>query len=113
MIELLLELLAAIDRSALRRGNRTDTTLQWTDAEVGIAFFCRDTFDGALKEAGDLVMPISNGVISRDQVVADLFALARKTHPGRTSESEITYFKSVGTALEDLAGAITVWNLSN
>jgi len=30
-------------------------------------------------------------------------------HPGRSSKEEITYFKSVGTALEDLAGAIAVW----
>ncbi len=74
--------------------------------------FC-DTFAGALKEAGDLVIPINSGVITKEHVVGDLFSLTRSEHPGRKSADEITYFKSVGTALEDLAGAITVWNLSN
>jgi ornithine cyclodeaminase len=74
--------------------------------------FC-DTFAGALKEAGDLVIPINSGVINKEHVVGDLFSLTRGEHPGRKSADEITYFKSVGTALEDLAGAITVWNLSN
>lgn len=71
--------------------------------------FC-DTFAGALKEAGDLVMPISEGVITKEDVVADLYSLARGTHQGRKSPEEITYFKSVGTALEDLAGAVALWN---
>jgi len=74
--------------------------------------FC-DTFAGALKEAGDLVIPINSGVITKEHVIGDLFSLTRSEHPGRKSADEITYFKSVGTALEDLAGAITVWNLSN
>ncbi len=74
--------------------------------------FC-DTLAGALKEAGDLVIPINSGVINKEHVVGDLFSLTRGEHPGRKSADEITYFKSVGTALEDLAGAITVWNLSN
>lgn len=68
-----------------------------------------DTFGGAFKEAGDLVLPIAAGVINSNQVVADLHDLTRKTHPGRTSDTEITYFKSVGTALEDLAAAVVVW----
>jgi ornithine cyclodeaminase len=65
-----------------------------------------DTFEGALSEGGDLVQPIRAGVIGRDAVKADLFQLARGAHPGRTSDGEITLFKSVGAALEDLAGAI-------
>jgi ornithine cyclodeaminase len=52
---------------------------------------------------------ISEGVITANDVLADLHDLTRGVHPGRTSVDEITYFKSVGTALEDLAGAVTVW----
>ena len=65
-----------------------------------------DTRDGALSEGGDLVQPISSGIIGRDAVRADLYDLARGIHAGRTSDSEITLFKSVGAALEDLAGAV-------
>lgn len=65
-----------------------------------------DTRDGALSEGGDLVQPISSGLIGRDAIRADLYDLARGNHPGRTSDSEITLFKSVGAALEDLAGAV-------
>ena len=43
-------------------------------------------------------------------VVADLFDLCRGTDPGRRGADEITLFKSVGTALEDLAAARLVWS---
>lgn len=65
-----------------------------------------DTFDGALSEGGDLVQPLRAGVIDKSAVKADLFALSTNSHPGRTKSEEITLFKSVGAALEDLAGAI-------
>lgn len=69
-----------------------------------------DTRGGALKEAGDIVRPIADGVITAADVVADLFDLCRGTDPGRRSADEITLFKSVGTALEDLAAARLVWS---
>lgn len=64
-----------------------------------------DTRAGALKEAGDLVDPIGRGVIRLDDVCGDLFDLCRGAIPGRQAGSEITLFKSVGYALEDLAAA--------
>lgn len=69
-----------------------------------------DTRGGALKEAGDIVRPIADGVITAADVVADLFDLSRGTDPGRRGADEITLFKSVGTALEDLAAARLVWS---
>ncbi len=68
-----------------------------------------DTRRGALKEAGDLVIPISRGIFKETDVQGDLFDLCRGTAKGRGSESEITLFKSVGTAIEDLAAAMLVW----
>ena len=65
-----------------------------------------DTREGATKEAGDIVIPLATGVLSRDGIAADLYDLCRGDHPGRTSDEEITMFKSVGVALEDLAAAI-------
>ena len=64
-----------------------------------------DTYDGALAEAGDLALPIQEGTVSRDHIAGDLHELLTGKKPGRTSASEITLFKSVGCALEDLATA--------
>jgi ornithine cyclodeaminase/alanine dehydrogenase-like protein (mu-crystallin family) len=64
-----------------------------------------DTYDGALAEAGDLLIPIKAGVISRDHIAADLHELLAGKKQGRTTSSEITLFKSVGCALEDLVTA--------
>ena len=60
---------------------------------------------GALEEAGDLAQPIEDGLLRPEDVVADLFELCRGEARGRESAEEITLFKSVGHALEDLAAA--------
>jgi ornithine cyclodeaminase len=66
-----------------------------------------DTRQGALKEAGDIVQPIRDGTIDEDDVIADLRELTRGQQTGRAAGdgASITLFKSVGTALEDLAAA--------
>lgn len=64
-----------------------------------------DTYDGALAEAGDLLIPLKSGAIKRESLLADLHELASGRRPVRTSSSDITLFKSVGNALEDLAAA--------
>lgn len=69
-----------------------------------------DTRAGASKEAGDIVQPLQSGVIGDKDIKGDLFDLCRGAHPGRTRDDEITYFKSVGTAIEDLAAAVLVYN---
>ena len=68
-----------------------------------------DTRAGALKEGGDMVDPIERGVIAESDIIGDLYELARGEAPGRQSADEITLFKSVGTALEDLAAAELVF----
>lgn len=64
-----------------------------------------DTRAGATKEGGDVVQPLRSGVLKPEAIVADLFELARGEKKGRGGADEITLFKSVGTALEDLAAA--------
>ena len=66
-----------------------------------------DTRSGALKEGGDIVQPLANGAIDEDDIIADLFELARGQQTGRLpgDATSITLFKSVGAALEDLAAA--------
>jgi len=66
--------------------------------------FC-DTRAGALKEGGDLLQPLKAGIIKESDIAAELADLCKGQHPGRKSADEITLFKSVGTAVEDLAAA--------
>jgi len=68
-----------------------------------------DTRAGATKEAGDIVQPIRSGLLKPEAIVADLHELARGERKGRGSPDEITLFKSVGAALEDLAAATAVY----
>lgn len=82
-------------------------TMRETDDEViTAAQVFADTRDGVLAEAGDILIPIQNGVFRPEDIVAELSELASTLHPGRMSEEEITLFKSVGASLEDLAAAI-------
>lgn len=78
------------------------------DAVAGATVFC-DTFAGAFGEAGDILQPIASGRIGREHVRAELAALVKGEHPGRTSAEEITLFKSVGASIEDLAAAVAVY----
>ena len=64
-----------------------------------------DTYAGALEEAGDVLIPLRDGIIERAHVVAELAEVVTGRRPGRTSDEEVTVFKSVGFALEDLAAA--------
>jgi ornithine cyclodeaminase len=68
-----------------------------------------DTKGGALKEGGDIVRPLADGVIAASAVEGDLFDLCRGEVRPRRAPSDITLFKSVGTAIEDLAAAMLVW----
>lgn len=64
-----------------------------------------DTREGACTEAGDIVQPIAAGILHPDDIAGDLFDLTRGERAGRRFYDQITLFKSVGTALEDLAAA--------
>jgi alanine dehydrogenase len=64
-----------------------------------------DTFEGALNEAGDLLDPMARGAIDRTRIEAELADLVASRKVGRLNDNEITLFKSVGVALEDLAAA--------
>ncbi|MFN3506804.1 MAG: ornithine cyclodeaminase family protein [Allorhizobium sp.] len=67
-----------------------------------------DTRAGAFAEAGDILQPIASGVITEDHVIGELADLVGGRQ-GRRSSDDITLFKSVGAALEDLAGAILAY----
>lgn len=79
------------------------------DAAVRRSRVFVDTRSGALAEAGDIVLAIASGTLAEGDIRADLFDLCRNAHPGRGNAKEITLFKSVGSALEDLAAARLVF----
>ena len=64
-----------------------------------------DQRSAALAEAGDVVLPIQEGLFAADSIFAELGEIVLGTKPGRTSSDEITVFKSVGNAAQDLAVA--------
>lgn len=69
-----------------------------------------DTYDGALAEAGDIVIPLRKGVIKRAHILADLHQVASGEKRIRSSPADITLFKSLGCALEDLVTATLIYN---
>lgn len=64
-----------------------------------------DQREACLTEAGDLVIPLKQGLITEDHVVAELGEVVAGKIPGRRSPEEITLFKSVGNAVQDLVVA--------
>ena len=80
------------------------------DETISRASVFVDTFQGGLKESGDIVIPLENGTLTKEEIKADLFELCSNKKTGRKSEEEITVFKSVGHALEDLAAANYYYN---
>ena len=77
------------------------------DTAVTRARIYVDNREGAMVEGGDIAIPLASGVITADDVRGDLFDLTRGLVQGRgdNQNGDITLFKSVGTALEDLAAA--------
>jgi ornithine cyclodeaminase/alanine dehydrogenase-like protein (mu-crystallin family) len=67
-----------------------------------------DQVEAAWEEAGDLIMPCNDGVIERSHIHAELGQIIAGRKPGRKTDEQITFFKSVGVALQDLAAACAV-----
>jgi alanine dehydrogenase len=86
-------------------GAYTPETRELDEELVRRAKIVVDTREGCLAEAGDLIMPLRAGLISEADIHAELGEIIRGLKPGRENESEITLFKSVGTAVQDAAVA--------
>lgn len=68
-----------------------------------------DRLESALHEAGDFLIPRAEGAIGEDHIVGEVGDVLLGRIPGRRSEDEITLFKSLGLAVEDLAAAHHVY----
>jgi alanine dehydrogenase len=77
-------------------------------ATVARAVVVVDEYEAAWQEAGELIMAHEEGVIQKDHVRAELGEILAGSKKGRTSADEITFFKSVGIANQDLSAAHAV-----
>jgi ornithine cyclodeaminase/alanine dehydrogenase-like protein (mu-crystallin family) len=68
-----------------------------------------DVRDTAAKGSGDIAIPLKRKIIAAGDIQGDLAELCQGRAKGRRRKDEITLFKSVGTAIEDLAAARLVW----
>ena len=75
---------------------------------IARALLVVDHRPSALEEAGDLLIPMSEGLFREDHIHAELGELVMGSKPGRTSPQTVTVFKSVGVAIQDLAAAVHV-----
>jgi len=78
-------------------------------ATMAAASLFVDRRESAQNEAGDFMLAVEERAISPDHIRAELCDLVTERHAGRTSAEEITIFKSLGLAIEDLAAAAYVY----
>ena len=86
-------------------GNHHATKRECDTALVVKSKVYADSRDNCFREAGEILVPISEGVIGEDHVVGQLTEMCQGSVPLRANDQEITLFKSIGMALSDLAGA--------
>lgn len=79
------------------------------NAVISSASVFVDTF-GGIHESGDIAIPLDEGTLTKEQIKGDLYALCSEKSNGRNDNKEITVFKSVGHALEDLVAASYYYN---
>jgi ornithine cyclodeaminase len=75
------------------------------DVTLQQALIVVDSAEAVLKEAGELIMALENGTLTPDDVQLEIGHVLTGSHPGRSSAEQITYFKSVGVAVQDAAAA--------
>jgi ornithine cyclodeaminase/alanine dehydrogenase len=93
-------------------GSHTPNTRELDTETIRRAKVVPDYADACLAEAGDLILPIQEGAITRDHVYASLGDIVAGLKVGRESPEEITVFKSVGLAVQDAASAARVYELA-
>uniref|UniRef100_A0A7C1JY26 Ornithine cyclodeaminase n=1 Tax=Caldilinea aerophila TaxID=133453 RepID=A0A7C1JY26_9CHLR len=90
-------------------GTYTKTTRELDSEAVRRSRVVVDRRQAAQVEAGDIVIPLQEGVIGPEHIIAELADIVTGAVAGRTSPEEITLFKSVGLALQDAMTAALVY----
>lgn len=86
-------------------GSSIPITREVDSATMAASSLFVDRRESTLNEAGDYLFPAREGVIGPDHIRAEIGEVLKGDKPGRTSSEEITLFKSLGIAVEDLAAA--------
>ena len=86
-------------------GSSIPTTRELDSATMAAASLFVDRRESTVNEAGDYLFPMREGAIGPEHIRGELGEILIGTVPGRTSETELTVFKSLGLAVEDLAAA--------
>jgi ornithine cyclodeaminase/alanine dehydrogenase-like protein (mu-crystallin family) len=90
-------------------GSHTPETRELDETTIKKSKIIVDSKEATLKEAGDLIIPIKKGIISSNAIYAELGELIAGKKLGRESKDEITVFKSVGLAIQDISTAKLVY----
>jgi ornithine cyclodeaminase len=86
-------------------GSCTPNTRELDAATLAASSLFVDSVESTINEAGDYLLAAREGVVGPEHIRAELGEVLKGTKPGRTSPAEITLFKSLGLAVEDLAAA--------
>ena len=86
-------------------GTHSPNSREIDSATMAAARIYVDRRESALNESGDYLLAAKEGVITPESIVGEIGELLLGKKPGRTSETEITLFKSLGLAIEDVACA--------
>ncbi|HEY1371318.1 MAG TPA: ornithine cyclodeaminase family protein [Candidatus Binatia bacterium] len=90
-------------------GSHTTDARELDESAVKKSRVVVDAMDAALREAGDLLMPMADGAIGKEHIVAELGEVVLGRKAGRARADEITLFKSQGLAIEDVCTAKLVY----
>lgn len=91
-------------------GAALPTARELDTAAVAMSRVYVDRRESALAEAGDILIPMSEGVVNDGHIRGEIGGVLMGAEPGRQSPDEITLFKSLGLAIEDLAAARHIYD---
>lgn len=86
-------------------GSFTPEMIELDATTVRNALVVVDSQEAVLEEAGEIIILLEQGIIDRSHIYAELGELAAGLKPGRTDDQQITFFKSVGVAVQDAISA--------
>jgi len=86
-------------------GSFTPEMIELDETTVKNALVVVDSQEAVLEEAGEIIVLLEQGIIDRSHIYAELGELAAGLKPGRTNDQQITFFKSVGVAVQDAISA--------
>jgi ornithine cyclodeaminase len=86
-------------------GSFTPQMVEVDETAVLRATVVVDSREAAWEEAGELIVLRNKGVMNEDHIAAELGEIVTRQKPGRSSAEQITFFKSVGVAVQDVVAA--------